>query len=125
VTTSAPIFDQIKNIPNTPDGTFETALLLVDKQVVYPNLLSPLMISGETNRLAIREALKQRSTVVICQLHDDKSPTALLERIFTIGTEVADWRFYGRARSQFQYSGTGTAPRRSVGHPTNNALHQG
>lgn len=89
MTSSPPNFDHTKNSATASDGTFETPLVLVDKQVVYPNLLSPLMVSGESNRLAIREALKQRTTLVICQLHDDKAPTALLERIFTIGTEVA------------------------------------
>ncbi|MCS6836071.1 MAG: endopeptidase La [Anaerolineae bacterium] len=89
LTSTAPSFDLIKNSPTALDGTFEASLLLLEKQVVWPNLITPLQISGDSNRSALRSAAQARTTLIACQLRDDKAPTELLQRLYTIGTEIA------------------------------------
>jgi len=82
-------FDPIKNNPTALDGTFEASLLLLEKQVAWPSLIIPLQISGESNRSALRSASKARATLIACQLRDDKAPAELLQRLYSIGTEIA------------------------------------
>lgn len=82
-------FFSINDAQADADGYIEAVLLPLTETVVYPNMVTPLMLHREIDIAAVGEAQIRRETVIgVLQRNNDMAATAP-ENLYPMGTEMA------------------------------------
>jgi len=84
-----PDFYSITNAELDADGLFEAAVVPLGDVVVFPNMVTPLMLRRDQDIAAISQAQAYRETVVGIALRNPGGGTPTLEDLHTFGTEMA------------------------------------
>ncbi len=87
---------QFQNIAQADDGDaaqFERPLLLLDEQVLFPQVLSLIPLANEAQAKAARAAQKSGQTLIACMLRAQPEGEDLLDRIHLVGTEIAPGQY--------------------------------
>ena len=81
--------NKIANAVPRNDGVVELPLVVVDDQVLFPQILSLVQLHDEVYKQAADHAREQRQTLIACKLRSDHDGGTLIEQIHAIGTEFA------------------------------------
>lgn len=82
-------FASIENAEPGDDGTLTLPLLLLDDQVLFPDVISIVPLETETNILAARVAAEHGQTLIAVKLKPEVNGSKFASGIHRIGTEVA------------------------------------
>lgn len=82
-------FTHIPNATESSDGEIELAALVLDEQVIFPNMLTILPLTSISNLNAIQEALEHNKTLIAIKKQEQSDEDDLLQNLHTIGTEIA------------------------------------
>lgn len=82
-------FNHIENAEAQSDGIFELPLLPLKAQVLFPRVLSPIPLTTKAQINAASFSREQNRTLIACKLRQDQEGEGLINRIHTVGTEVA------------------------------------
>ena len=95
-------FDTIENAEPGGDGSLYLPLLLLDDQVLFPDVISIVPLETEANILAARAAAENGQTMLAVKLKPDANGSAFASPIHRIGTEVAPGHAGAIAGGQLQ-----------------------
>ncbi len=80
--------NKIRNAEIGEDGSIARDLLILDEHVIFPHVLTTIIINDETARAAVTNALKTGQTLIaVARRAPDQTPS--LESLYPIGVEVA------------------------------------
>ena len=82
-------FASIKNAEPIDDGSLKLPLLLLDDQVLFPDVISIVPLESEGNIRALRDARQHGQTMIAVKLKPDVNGSEFSAQIHRIGTEVA------------------------------------
>ena len=85
-------FNHIENAQAQADGVFELPLLPLNAQVLFPRVLSLVPLTTSAQIGAATFARERDLTLIACKLRKEQDGEALINRIHTVGTEVAPGR---------------------------------
>ena len=71
----------------------ELPLVVVDDQVLFPQILSLVPLKNDVSKRAADHAKEQGQTLIACKLRSDHAGGTLLEQIHAVGTEFAPGEF--------------------------------
>ena len=79
----------IHNAELRKDGAFELPLLILDDRVLFPQVLSLIPLTDDSQASAAAHADERGMTLIACKLRPEHNGSDLIDRIHTIGTEIA------------------------------------
>ena len=82
-------FSGIVNAEAQGDGSFELPLLMLDDQVVFPEVLCLVPLLTEAQVQAAAVAYERGGTLIACKLRAKANGGDLVEQIHAVGTEIA------------------------------------
>lgn len=82
-------FTHIRNAPETSTGEIELPIVILDTQVIFPNILTAIPLSTEANLNALQYAIEHNTTLITLKKRDKPDGDTLLDQLYTIGTEIA------------------------------------
>ena len=82
-------FDTIYNAAENGDGLLELPLLVLEDQVLFPQMLSMVPIDNDANLEAVRYAQAHHQTLIAVKSNSNENCSALTESIHAVGTEIA------------------------------------
>ena len=82
-------FSGIVNAEAQGDGSFELPLLMLDDQVVFPEVLCLVPLLTEAQVQAAAVAYERGGTLIACKLRAKANGGKLFEQIHAVGTEIA------------------------------------
>ena len=82
-------FNHIDNAEAQSGGVFELPLLPLDAQVLFPRVLSLIPLTTKAQINAASFSRQQERTLIACKLKPNQDGEGLINRIHTVGTEVA------------------------------------
>ena len=83
----------IDNAEATPDGAFELPLLILDDRVLFPQVLSLIPLTDDSQVSAAAFADERGQTLIACKLRPERNGSALIDAIHLVGTEIAPGRY--------------------------------
>ena len=83
----------IKNAKLAADGVMRLPLLPLVDQVVFPQVLSLIPLTDDAQLEAAAAANDRGHTLIACKLRAESKGEALIDRIHTVGTEIAPARY--------------------------------
>ena len=86
-------FKTIANAAPGSDGVVELPLVVLDDQVLFPQVLSLVPLDGEAQKQAADVAKDKGQTLIACKLRSDLDDGNLIEQIHAVGTEFAPGKF--------------------------------
>ena len=94
--------DKIANAALQSDGAVALPLLILDDQVLFPQVLSLLPLTGEAQIQAAELACQSGQTLLACKLRSEGSGGELIERLHAVGTEFAPGKLAQLAEDHVQ-----------------------
>ena len=85
--------NRIDNAKPKLDGVFELPLLILDDQVLFPQVLSLISLDGEAQVKAAQFANDGEQTLIACKLRAEADGVALIDQIHPVGTEIAPGKY--------------------------------
>ncbi len=82
-------FSRIPNAEGRFDGVFELPLLPLEAQVLFPQVLSLVALSSDAQLQAAEYASRRGQTLIACKLRQDHNGARLIDRVHSVGTEIA------------------------------------
>lgn len=82
-------FFSINDAQPDANGLIEAVLLPLTETVVYPNMVTPIMLHRESDIAAVGEAQIRRETVIGVLLRDGETATPTPTDLYALGTEMA------------------------------------
>jgi len=82
-------FYAIKDAEPDADGFIEATLIPLAGMVVFPNMVTPLVLQRDVDIAAVGEAQARRETVIGVLVRDAEETTFVPEELHTLGTEMA------------------------------------
>ena len=86
-------FKTIANAAPGSDGVVELPLVVLDDQVLFPQVLSLVPLDGEAQKQVADVAKDKGQTLIACKLRSDLDDGNLIEQIHAVGTEFAPGKF--------------------------------
>ncbi len=83
----------IQNAELKHDGVFELPLLILDDRVLFPQVLSLIPLTDDTQANAAAYADERGQTLIACKLRPERNGSAPIDKIHLIGTEIAPGRY--------------------------------
>ena len=83
----------IRNAEPQGDGLFELPLLILDEQVLFPNVLTMIPLVTEASVNASTDARNQSHTMIACKRRADDDSGNLIDQVHGVGTEFAPGKF--------------------------------
>ena len=83
----------IHNAELARDGAFELPLLILDDRVLFPQVLSLIPLTDESQVNAVAYASERGQTLIACKLRPEHNGSDWIDRIHPIGTEIAPGRY--------------------------------
>ncbi len=84
---------KIHDAESKQDGVFERPLLILDDRVLFPQVLSLIPLTEDTQINAAAYADQRGQTLIACKLRAEHNGGALIDRIHPIGTEIAPGKY--------------------------------
>lgn len=84
-----PEFASTRNAEPNEDGSLTLPLLLLDDQVLFPDVISIVPLETEANIQAVRDTTQRGQTMIAVKLKPEVNGSGFDTRIHRIGTEVA------------------------------------
>ena len=104
-------FDTIYNAAENGDGLLELPLLVLEDQVLFPQMLSMVPIDNDANLEAVRYAQSHHQTLIAVKSNSNENCSALTENIHAVGTEIAPGQIKDSVDNVRSVDGSGTASR--------------
>ena len=82
-------FDVIRNAVPQENGCIQLPLLVLDDQVLFPDVLGIIPLSTEADRRAIQRAKERCETLIAVKRKQDINGSELYKGIHSVGTEIA------------------------------------
>ena len=89
MTTGEPAFETIPSANPDEDGLIELPLLVVPGQVVYPSVLTPILIGSQENAAAVNYAQTHHQTLIATMRSGSGTMLPLMRSIHLTATEAA------------------------------------
>ena len=83
----------IQNAELANDGAFELPLLVLDDRVLFPQVLSLIPLTDESQVKAAAYADQRGQTLIACKLRPEHNGSDLIDRIHLVGTEIAPGKY--------------------------------
>jgi ATP-dependent Lon protease len=80
---------KIENACLDEDGFFVSAVLPLRNVVLYPNMLTPLLVSHEPSILAVEDSIRQGKTMIAVAQLDSTVEDPSKDDLYSVGTEIA------------------------------------
>ena len=84
---------RIHNAELSKDGVFELPLLILADHVLFPQVLSLIPLSDDSQVKAAAFADERGQTLIACKLRPQHNGSALIDKIHPIGTEIAPGKY--------------------------------
>ena len=95
-------FTRIRNAEPERDGLLELPVLVLDKQVLFPKVLSLVPLSTPANLAAVRYAKQHQQTLIAIKHKTDSGGSELRDQLHPVGTEIAPGQIIEQAGSAWQ-----------------------
>ena len=83
----------IRNAELKHDGAFELPLLILDNRVLFPQVLSLIPLTEDSQVNAAAYADQRGQTLIACKLRPEYNGSDLIDKIHPIGTEIAPGKY--------------------------------
>ena len=83
----------ILNAELTQSGVFELPLLILEDRVLFPQVLSLIPLTNESQVSAAAFADERGQTLIACKLRPEHNGSAIIDKIHPIGTEIAPGKY--------------------------------
>ena len=82
-------FTHIKNASKTSKGKIELPVIILETQVIFPNILTAIPLSKQANIDALEYAIEHNTTLIAIKKREQATGDGLIDELHTIGTEIA------------------------------------
>ena len=84
---------RVQNAKLKSGGVFELPLLILDDRVLFPQVLSLIPLTDDSQVNAVAYAAQREQTLIACKLRPEHNGSDLIDKIHPVGTEIAPGKY--------------------------------